>query len=75
MTPEINAKSILKLLRIKVGGPTEPIRNAQLQSWCTEAGIDANEQTAALEYAGDQGWINQSDGWTALTPEGWESGL
>jgi hypothetical protein len=54
----------------------DAIPNAQLRTVAVEVDIDGQEQTAAIEYAGDRGWIGNGarSGSINLTQAGWDCG-
>ncbi len=74
MTVATDAELLMRILHqngVVVDGATA---NAQIQTWCTEAGIDGDHQVAVITYAFDHGWLAASGNWTKLTQAGWDNG-
>jgi hypothetical protein len=74
-TPEENARRLLKAL-VGAGHQAEvAIPHAQVQTTATEAGIDGEDQDAALESAGAKGWIADGPraGTVVITRGGWDN--
>ena len=75
VTAEENARRLLKAL-VGAGHQAEvAIPNAQVQTTATEAGIDLNDQDAALRSAGVKRWIADGPraGTVVITRDGWDN--
>ena len=74
-TAEENARRLLRAL-VGTGHQAEvAIPKAQVQTIATEAGIDGDDQDAALRSAGARGWIADGprDGTAVITRDGWDN--
>ena len=69
---EANARRLLRALVARGANSNEPMANAWITEVALEIGLEGDELHSALAYAGEQGWIDNSNmtGRTSLTRAG-----
>jgi hypothetical protein len=74
-----NAIRLLKALLARGADSKEPMANAWITHVALEIGLAGDEFDSALDYAADQGWLDDAEvsddaGWLSLTPAGEAAG-
>jgi hypothetical protein len=75
-TVEDDATQLMKVLVSRGYSAGDSIPIAELQTIGTAAGIDGDDQDAAIKYAYAHGWLAQGPppATTIITPDGWDNG-